>query len=118
MLRRSLALNFIEEREIGARYVFHLLCKRAHSLELTRGGNEVVLGLRHRLRHAQELPFSPMQRSAYALSDVLGTSLSCALVRRDSNNVLTQKMPTEIGTVISTRLVGGAINPACSSRTA
>src|SRR5437667_1548993 len=48
----------------------------------------------------------------------LGTSLSCALVRRDSNNVLTQKMRTEIGTVISTRLVGGAINPACSSRTA
>src|SRR5690242_6582230 len=36
MLRRSLALNFVEEREIGASYVLHLLRKRADSLELAR----------------------------------------------------------------------------------
>src|SRR5207237_9778410 len=72
MLRRSLAFNFIEEGKVGTSYVLHLLRKRAHSLELTRARDEVVLGFRHRLRHAQELSLGPMQGSSYAVGNVLG----------------------------------------------
>src|SRR5437773_11884703 len=72
MLRRSLAFNFIEEGKVGTSYVLHLLRKRAHALELTRARDEVVLGFRNPVRHAQELFLGPVQGSSYAVGNVLG----------------------------------------------
>src|SRR5436189_4952026 len=84
MLRRSLAFNFIEEGKVGTSCVLHLLRKRAHSLELTRARDEVVLRFRHRLRHAQELSLGPMQGSSYAVGNVLGdVVLLCDRRNRD-----------------------------------
>src|SRR5437762_2091388 len=79
MLRRSLAFNFIEEGKVGTSYVLHLLRKRTHSLELTRARDEVVLGFRHRLRHAQELSLGPVPRTCWVLGN-----LSCDLLERVS----------------------------------
>src|SRR2546430_16863347 len=83
-LRRSLAFNFIEEGKVGTSYVLHLLRKRAHSLELTCTGNEVILGFRHGLSHAQELSLGPMQGSSDAVGNVLGdVILLCGRRNRD-----------------------------------
>src|SRR5438046_10632560 len=77
-------LQFIEEGKVGTSYVLHLLRKRAHSLELTCTGNEVILGFRHGLSHAQELSLGPMQGSSDAVGNVLGdVILLCGRRNRD-----------------------------------
>src|SRR2546422_3710760 len=55
--RGSLALNLVEESEIGASHMLDLLGERPYSLEFPVGRSEWVLVLRHCICRRDEAPF-------------------------------------------------------------
>jgi len=77
VLRRRLALNLVEEGEIGTGYMLKLLRERTRSFELAGIGNEGIFGVRHCLGHREELSLGPTERSAHTVGDVFGDFVLC-----------------------------------------
>jgi hypothetical protein len=66
---RLLALEFVEEGELGARDVLYLLAEAADVIELCGGGDEGILVLRHGFSNAEKIPLGELERAANAVGD-------------------------------------------------
>ena len=66
---RLLALEFVEEGELGAGDVLYLLAEAADVIELSGGGDEEILVLRHGFNKAEKIPLGELERVANAVGD-------------------------------------------------
>jgi len=66
---RFLALDFVEEGELGAGDVLHLLAEAANVVELAGRGDEGILVLRHGFSEAEKIPFGELERATNAFGD-------------------------------------------------
>jgi hypothetical protein len=72
VIRRLLALKFVEEGELGAGNVLHLFAEAASIFELSGCGDEGILVLRDSLSDAEKIPFCELKGAANAFCDGLG----------------------------------------------
>jgi len=64
-----LALEFVEEGELGADDVLHLLAEAADVIELSCCGDEGIFVLRHGFSNAETIPLGELERAANAVGD-------------------------------------------------
>src|SRR5690348_3851808 len=68
IVRRLLAFEFVEECELSAGDMLHLLSKTAHVIELASGRNVTIPVLRHGFCNTEKIAFSEFQCVANAVS--------------------------------------------------
>ncbi len=69
---RFLALKFVEEGELGAGDMLHLLPEAADTIELAHCGDVGILIFRHGFSETDKIPFRKLKRAADAFRDGLG----------------------------------------------
>jgi hypothetical protein len=68
---RFLALEFVEEGELRAGDVLYLFAEAAGTIEVSAGGEEGILVLRHGFGNSEEISLRELERSAHAVGDRL-----------------------------------------------
>src|SRR6267142_306262 len=69
---RLVPLELVEEGELRAGHMLHLLAEGARVVELSDRGYEAILLLRHRLRYTEKIPLGELQREADTFGDGFG----------------------------------------------
>ena len=66
---RFLALEFVEEGELRAGNVLYLFAEATGTIEVSAGGDEGLLVLRHGFGNSEEISLRELERSAHAVGD-------------------------------------------------
>src|SRR5579864_114788 len=84
VVRRLLALKFVEEGKLGAGDVLHLFAEAAGIFELPRRRDVGVFVLRHDFGNGKKIPFRELECAAYAFRDGLRNViwLGCSVLWR------------------------------------